>query len=140
MSKLPQDGELVCVMPTEEFLHPHTVGLYLGDGKVVLASYIDGWTISNIEELPNYSAFGKSNVKEIYHNDSVITGYDYLAYDGGSPTVLNVRKVNNSWNIENDFKKPSWSQEPVSLSEPVQIQDETSEDDEWDFDLEIDFD
>lgn len=111
MSKLPEAGELVCVMPTEKFLHPHTVGLYLGDGKVVLASHIDGWTVADIEELDNYSAFGKSNIRETYFDEGVEVGYDYLAYDRGKPTLLNVRKIEGSWLIENDFKKPSWTQE-----------------------------
>jgi len=116
MSKLPEAGELVCVMPTEKFLHPHTVGLYLGDGKVVLASYIDGWTIANIEELDNYSAFGRSNIRKTYYDEGAEVGYDYLAYDSGKPTLLNIRKVDSSWLIENEFKMPSWTNKGKALT------------------------
>lgn len=124
MSKLPEAGELVCVMPTEKFLHPHTVALYLGDGKIVLASHLNGWTIGDIEELDNYSAFGRSNIRKTYYDDDSVVGYDYLAYDSGKPTMLNIRKVDGSWLIENDFTKPSWTQKSQkSLPDQSQTDD-----------------
>jgi hypothetical protein len=116
MSKLPEDGELVCVMPTEKFLHPHTLALYLGAGKIVLASHINGWMIGDIQELDNFSAFGRSNIRKTYQDaDGTVTGYDYLAYDSGQPTELNLRLVEGSWIISNEFELPSWAKPKTAL-------------------------
>ena len=118
MSKLPEDGELVCVMPTEKFLHPHTLALYLGAGKIVLASHINGWMIGDIQELDNFSAFGRSNIRKTYQDaDGTVTGYDYLAYDSGKPTELNLRLVEGSWIISNEFEPPSWVKTKSALQD-----------------------
>jgi hypothetical protein len=122
MIKLPQSGELVCVMPTKKFLHPHTVALYLGDGKIVLASHISGWTIGDIHELDNFSIFGRSNIRETHLDaDGAVIGYDYLAYDKGSPTELNLRLIDGSWVISNQFKMPSWVK---TKNAPLEASDE----------------
>ena len=50
------------------------------------------------------------NIRETYtdENGSVI-GYDYLAYDSGKPTELQLRIVNDNWKIINQFDLPSWT-------------------------------
>jgi hypothetical protein len=103
------EGTLVYTVPTEKTIHPHSLALYIGDEKVVLSSYIKGWTIADLKDLDKYKLWGESNVSHIYYDDlDSITGYDYAAYDNGKKTELQIRKINGNWEIENDFDMPSW--------------------------------
>jgi len=138
MSKIPEKGEIVCLSSNSKFIYPHGVALYLDDGRIVIPSYISGWTITDFSGLDKCSPFGHYNVKKTYYDDSgIVCGFDYLAYDSGKPTLLEIRKVDGEWAITNNFNKPSWAQrsqakvaEPVNSPETSESPDPLYEDEE----------
>jgi len=110
-SRMPEDGELVNVNSSEKFRYPHGVALYLSDGKIIIPSYMKGWIITDIEGLDNCRPFGRSNIKRTLMDEDgeTVIGYDFLAYDSGKATELNIRKIEGQWKIENKFDMPSWT-------------------------------
>ena len=119
--RLPVPGESLFLKSTHRYSSPHCHALYLGkdDGgeKVLLPTYIEGFSVVNINSIDSsaYKPAGKFNLRsEEYENESPVA-FEYVFFDviDGNKIferLVRVQKVSGIWTIVARPENPTWSE------------------------------
>lgn len=121
MERGPVPGESLFLRNTPRYSSPHCHALYLGKdetgNKVLLPTYIDGYSIVNLESIDPeaYKPAGKFNLRSEEYNEDGPVLFDYIFFDviDGQKVFereVQVRKIEGRWMITSRPDNPTWSE------------------------------
>lgn len=117
----PNPGESLFLRSTQLYASPHCHALYLGEDdtgvKVLLPTFVDGYSIVNLESIDpaSYKTSGKFNIRSEEYESGEPVAFDYIFFDVTDDgrvheRVVGVRKIEGRWHIIARPDNPSWSE------------------------------
>jgi hypothetical protein len=121
-NRKPNPGESLHMRSTSRYSSPHCHALYLGEDatgdKVLLPTYIEGYSIVNLDSIDTESwrASGRFNIRQEEKDKAgETTAYEYIFFDvqGGTTVherLVRVQKIEDRWMIVARPDNPTWSE------------------------------